>query len=875
MTARSLPILELREPLLSALRKQRRLILTAPTGSGKSTQVPQMLLDGGLLGSAGASPSNSGQVVILQPRRLPARMLAAWVAKDRGVKLGDEVGYQIRFDDVTSRATRIRYVTEGVLLRQMLSDETLRGVSAIIFDEFHERHLYGDITLARALQIQETLRPDLIIVVMSATLDVGPLRKYLEPCELLSSQGRTFPVEIDYLPKPVGDWPIWEAAVKELERLVAQHEGDALVFMPGGYEISRTVQAAQDALGSQFIVLPLHGDLPTNDQDAAVAQYDRRKVVVSTNVAETSLTIDGVRIVIDSGLARIPRYDPYRGINTLLVEKISRASADQRAGRAGRTAPGVCLRLWTPREHEQRPAQELPEVKRLDLSEVVLTLKASGVNDVHSFRWLESPGRQSLERAEGLLTDLGAIGRGGPPCPPNAATANEEGGHGSPPLRGITELGRRMLAFPLHPRYSRMLLAAQEYGCVRPVALIAALTQGRDLLVRRQGRQVEDARDDLFGGETQSDFFVLMRAWRYADRNGYNLERCRRLGIHAQSARQVGPLFEQFLNIAKREGLDTSEKRAATDAIQRCILLGFSDHVGRRLDAGTLRCELAHGRRGVLARESVAQNSPLLVVTEVHEIQSGTGKDKELNVLLTMATAIQKEWLQELFPGDFAETQAVVYDATQRRVFAERRTQFRDLVLEAERTEDVPPGDAARILAEEVLAGRCVLKNWDEAVEQWILRVNWLQEWMPELGTPAIGDDDRRTLVEQICHGATSYKQIKDKGVWPVVKGWLSPQQQAWVEEYAPERIELPGGRKAKVIYTMDGPPTLAARIQDLYGVKEGLWIAQRRVSVRIEVLAPNQRPVQVTENLATFWRETYPKLKLELRRKYPKHEWR
>jgi ATP-dependent helicase HrpB len=831
------------------------LILTAPTGSGKSTQVPQMLLDGGVLGSAGK------QVVVLQPRRLPARMLAAWVAKDRGVKLGDEVGYQIRFDDVTSRSTRIRYVTEGVLLRQMLSDDNLRGVSAVIFDEFHERHLYGDITLARALQIQETTRPDLIIIVMSATLDVGPRRKYLAPCDLLSSQGRTFPVDIEYLPKPVGDWPVWESAVKELERLAAQHEGDALVFMPGAYEISRTVQAAQDALGNRFIVLPLHGDLPTNDQDAAVAQYDRRKVVVSTNVAETSLTIDGVRIVIDSGLARIPRYDPYRGINTLLVEKISRASADQRAGRAGRTAPGVCLRLWTQREHEQRSAQELPEVKRLDLSEVVLTLKASGVNDVHAFRWFEPPSRQSLERAELLLKDLGAL-------------ENE--------TSAITELGRRMLAFPLHPRYSRMLLAAQEYGCVRPVALIAALTQGRDLLVRRQGRQIEDARDDLFGGETQSDFFVLMRAWRYADRNGYNLDRCRRLGIHAQAARQVGPLFEQFLDIAKREGLDVSEKRAASpapsgasDAIQRCILLGFSDHVARRLDAGTLRCELVHGRRGVLARESVVQNSPLLVATEIHEIQSGTGKDKELNVLLSMATAIQEEWLRELFPRDFAKAQAVVYDTTQRRVFAERRTQFRDLVLEAERSDDVLPDDAARIFADEVVAGRCVLKCWDDAVEQWILRVNWLHEWMPELNIPAIADGDRHALIEQICHGATSYKEIKDKSVWPVVKAWLSAQQQAWVEEYAPERIELPGGRRARVAYSADGPPTLAARIQDLYGVKEGLWIAQRRAPVRIQVLAPNQRPVQVTENLATFWRETYPKLKSELQRKYPKHEWR
>jgi ATP-dependent helicase HrpB len=379
----------------------------------------------------------------------------------------------------------------------------------------------------------------------------------------------------------------------------------------------------------------------------------------------------------------------------------------------------------------------------------------------------------------------------------------------------------------------------------------------------------------LFGGETQSDFFVLMRAWRYADRNGYNLDRCRRLGIHAQAARQVGPLFEQFLNIAKREGLDISEKRVASDAIQRCVLLGFSDHLARRLDAGTLRCELVHGRRGVLARESVVQNSPLLVATEIHEIQSGTGKDRELNVLLSLATAINEAWLRELFPSDFTEVQAVVYDTTQRRVFAERRKQFRDLVLEAGRSEDVPLDGAARILAEEVLARRCVLKNWDGVVEQWIVRVNRLREWMTELGVPAISDDDRRALVEQVCHGATSYKEIKDKAVWPVVKAWLSGQQQAWVEEYAPERFELPGGRRAKITYTMDGPPTLAARIQDLYGVKEGLWIAKRRVPVRIEVLAPNQRPVQTTENLATFWRETYPKLKVELQRKYPKHEWR
>jgi ATP-dependent helicase HrpB len=839
MSRTDLPIFEIRQTLLAAAAKQRRLIITAPTGSGKSTQVPQMLLDAGLLGA--------GQVVILQPRRLPARLLAAWVAQDRGATLGDEVGYQIRFDDVTSHNTRIRYLTEGVLLRQILTAPTLPGVNAIIFDEFHERHLYGDITLARAIQIQETTRPDLLIIVMSATLDVAAVEKYLSPCTIITSAGRTHPVELDYLAKPAGDMPVWELAAAELDRLTIEHPaGDALVFMPGTYEINRTVQAVRDRLGGSFVVFPLHGDLSANDQDAAVARYDQRKIVVATNVAETSLTIDGVRLVVDSGLARIPRFDPHRGINTLLIEKISRAAADQRAGRAGRTAPGHCLRLWTEREHDQRPAQELPEVKRLDLAEVVLTLKASGVTDVKNFRWLEAPSPQALDRAETLLQDLGATD------------------HQSQ----ITNLGRRMLAFPLHPRYARMLLAAGETNCVRPVALIAALTQGRDLLVRNQGRSVADARDDLFGGETESDLFVLMRAYRYAERNGYNVERCRKLGIHAQTARQVGPLYDQFLSIAKREGLDTEEKPANREAIMKCLLVGFSDHLAHRLDTGTLRCALVHGRRGMLARESCV-TAPLLVATEVAEVQG-----RDLNVLLNWVTAIKEDWLQELFPEDFSVSETVIYDTTMRRVFAERQKKFRDLVLDSERSDKPSKDAAAKILAEEVLAGRLVLHEWGTAVEQWICRVNRLREWLPDLNLPAITTEDRHALVEQICHGSVCYKEIKDKPVWPVVKSWLSGQQQAWVDEYVPERIELPGGRRAKVTYTADGPPRLAARIQDLYGV-QGLWVAARRVPVLIEILAPNQRPVQVTDNLANFWRETYPKLKQELQRKYPKHEWR
>ena len=855
-----LPIYELESELTGRLRTgERRLILQAPTGSGKSTQVPQMLLDAGLLGER-------CRAVVLQPRRLPARMLAARVSRERSVPLGAEVGYRIRLDNVTSARTRIEYVTEGILLRQMLADPGLRGIDAVLFDEFHERHLYGDITLARALDIQETIRPDLQILVMSATLETGILEKYLAPCATLVSRGRTFPVTTEYLPRPApfDRVPAWELAAEELARLATAHpEGDALVFMPGAFEIGRTLNEIRNhpRLG-QWLALPLHGELPPAEQDAAVAQYPgRRKVVVSTNVAETSLTIDGVRLVIDAGLARVARFDPYRGINTLLIEKVSRASADQRAGRAGRTAPGHCLRLWTEAEHGDRPAQETPEVRRLDLAEVALTLKASGVDDIHNFRWLETPERRALDRAETLLRDLGALDRD---------------------TGRINAVGRQMLAFPVHPRYARMLLAARERDCVRPVALIAALTQSRNLFTRSEGRKMDEERDDLLGAEHESDFFLLMRAFRFAENSRFDPGRCRRLGIHAQGARQAGELFAQFLDIEhKHGGSDDAQKdhgRDRSDDIRRCVLTGFSDQLARRLDEGTLRCQLVGNRRGVLARESAVGRARLVIAAEVREVQQ---RGDELNTLLSLATAVEEEWLKEMFPEDCSEGQEVFFDDTARRVMVRRQRRFRDLALDEKLSDDPPAEQAAALLAEEVLAGRCPLKNWDAAVDQWFARVNALAAWMPELGLPPVGPDDRRALVEQLCYGATTYKAIKERPVWPAVRAWLSPQQQGWVEDYAPERVELHttrGPRKVKLTYPEPGDgaaPVLAARIQELYDVTGSVKVGAGRVPVVIQVLAPNHRPIQVTQDLANFWRDSYPKHKLELQRKYPKHEWR
>ncbi len=848
----ALPIYDLDEEIVAALRGESggRLILQAPTGSGKSTQVPQILLDGGVLGS--------GRCVILQPRRLAARMLAKRVAEERGVSLGAEVGYHIRLDNVSSAKTRILFVTEGILLRQMLADPALRGISTLIFDEFHERHLYGDISLARALDLQETARPDLNIVVMSATLfeASGPvaaegsqLQRYLAPCQILTSQGRTFPVEIEHLRHDPKDDPPWELAGEAVSEHFDRTDGDILVFMPGAYEIQRTIREITHRVRGGCAVLPLHGELPASEQDKAVARTSQRKIIVSTNVAETSLTIDGVTMVIDCGLARVARYDPNRGINTLLIEKISRASADQRAGRAGRTAPGFCLRLWTQRDHDLRAASELPEIRRLDMAETVLSLKAARVNNLDTFRWMDRPEEKSLVRAEQLLRDLGALDF-------------QDG--------TITPTGRRMLSFPVHPRYARMFLAAEELGCVRAAALIAALTQSRSLLLRAD-RKIEEERAEIFG-EGISDFLILMRAYAYAQSHDFRIEALRPLAIHADAARMVKKLFEQFLDIARAEKLDINDRPASDEAIARSVLAAFADQVARRRSGGTLVCDIVHGRRGQLARASIAQNSRLIVAAEINEIE---GRGGDAQVILSLATEIEEAWLREMFPRDFQERTAHFFDNSQNRVVVRREKMFRDLVIESQDRDADPSPAATACLAQVVVDGDLKLNQWDDAVEQWIARVNFLAGAMPEQNLPVLGASEREYIIHLVCEDATNYREIKDRPVLARARSILSPPQQHLVDKHAPERLELPGGRRAKITYAAGSEPVLSARIQDLYGVNEDLKIAAGRVPLTIHVLAPNHRPVQVTKSLKTFWAESYPKLKQQLQRQYPKHEWR
>lgn len=840
----SLPIDALQADLVAACGRVRRLVLRAPTGSGKSTRIPQMLLDLNLV---------QGQIVVLQPRRIAARLLAARIAQERGVRLGGEVGYQIRFERVESAQTRIKFVTEALLLRQMASDPELKGVGAVVFDEFHERNLHSDVALALARRLQETHRPDLLIMAMSATLDTEGVAKWLGSAETLAADGRAYPVKVEYTHLPRNSTrPIWDAAAEQVRRVLSEEaEGDILVFMPGSYEIMRTIGAVRNLPESGGIdILPLYGELPPEEQDRAVKPSPGRKVIVATNVAETSLTIPGVRAVVDAGLARIARFDPHRGIDTLLVEPVSQASAEQRAGRAGRTGPGRCIRLWSQTDHEARPLREVPEIKRVDLSETILLLLSSGWGEAATFPWYEKPDDKALQRALTVLADLGAVDAQGK----------------------LTNLGRRMSVFPAHPRYARMLLAAGDLDCVYEVCRIAGLAQGRDILFRKVDDRTENARDSV-EQEDGSDFFPRLALLQRAVEMKFDADACDRFGVHGQAARQADQAARQFLRLAEGQGLPVSDRIADPAAVRRCLLLGFSDRLAVRLDAGTLRCALVHGRTGELRRESSIRNAKLLVAAEVDEIQARGG----VTTYLSLATAIEEAWLQELFPAEFSTVNQVRYDGSQRRVVTRVERRFRDLVLEAKERDDAPSDAASRLLAEEVAAGRLELEKWDAPVDAWIRRVNFLSKHCPELGIPPFDEAARRMVIEEVCAGAVAYRDIRDRPVFGVVRGWLTHEQAMALESYCPEKIVLPRKKHpARIEYTEDGQAEVEATVQELYDFPGSkLRVCLGKVPMVVCIQSPARRTQQRTTDLDAFWKGSYEGVKKELRGRYPKHEWR
>jgi ATP-dependent helicase HrpB len=833
-----LPIDSLKPDLHAAWSSARNFILRAPTGSGKSTRVPRFLLEWE------GFPSGK-QVLILQPRRMAARLLARRVASELEEPLGRTVGYQIRFESVRSAETRLLFVTEGLLLRMLSGRGALRDVGAILFDEFHERHLEGDVGLGLALEAQRGGWEGRLGI-FSATLETGGLGAYLPDAAVLESEGRQYPVEVHYLGDG-GRTPPWEqAAAGFREALAAGADGDMLIFMPGKFEIQRTVEALENLReGRGWDIFPLHGDLDAAAQDRAIGSGDRPRVIVSTNIAETSLTLPGIRTVIDSGLARMPDFDARRGVNTLLTEKISRASAEQRAGRAGRLAPGRCFRLWSDKDHAHREAFTPPEVSRLDLTETRLQLLSLGKDA--TFPWLEAPPERAWQRAGELLEDLGASHAG-----------------------SITALGREMARFPLHPRFSRILLAGQAAGCAELVLLSIALLEVRQLVLPLADKRKAAEREKWWTeAEGVSDLLRDVLVWQRAMEAGGSMAYCREWGVHGQAVRQAARIYQQLQRL-----LGAAEQTGGGSVAEfgKCLLTGYVDHLAMRLDRGTLRCELVHGRRGELRRNSLIGDARLFVAAEVEEREFRG----EATLFLGAATAVEEAWLDEIYPGERRVDCSERMDLQRRRVERVQRTQFRDLVLQEKTAGEPDPDRAGQVLARYIHSEGWTLKQWDHEAETWIRRVNVLASACPEWEIKPIRDEDRLLFIEQICEGATAYKEVKDRAVLPVLETWLPESMLPLLEDWVPTRFPLPGGSRAKLRYEADGTVVLPARIQQLYDVPgDSLAICKGRHRLRLEILAPNGRPVQITDDLDGFWTGQYPQIRKDLFGRYPKHEWR
>ena len=848
---RVLPVFEIADSLRAAMARGEkcRVLLKAPTGSGKSTAVPGMLADAGL----------TGVILVIEPRRMAARLLAGWVAKQRNSDIGHEVGYAVRYDTNYRKDSRIIYLTDGVFQRWIQDDPELSGVAAVVFDEFHERRLAVDVALARCLDLQEQTRPDLRLVVMSATLETAGLADYLAPATSLEAGGRTHPVQVLYRQDrpatqdrrggPPRETPIWEKMLTVCREACAMPEpGNILMFLPGTHEIRRTIELLETSpLARDWDVFPLYSALPPAAQEAAISPGSRPKIIVATNVAETSLTIDGVRTVIDSGLARTASFEPRRGINTLLITKISRAAAEQRTGRAGRTAPGRAFRLWSEADHGRRPEFEAPEVHRVDLAEAALLLKAAGVQEIRQFRWFTRPTEESLSRAERLLHDLGALDATGQ----------------------LTEEGRKMASLPLEPRFSRLMLAGHEHGCTAETAFIAATVQGDGIFTQKRGTS---GRKDFIFPDDGTDFAGEWRAFEAAEAMHFDPRRCDALGITARGARETAQGFQRLSALARRFGWDCQsvDFNLRREAIGKAMLASFSDQLAIRASQGTLACKLVGNRKGKLDDDSCVRHAPAFVAAEITEVEA-----REIIVHLRRATAIDPAWLAEIFPSDLTVSAGAAYDETRRRIVARKETRFRDLILEGKESDHgVNLDQAAELLARRVLTGEWILKNWDDSVTQWTARLASLSNWMPELGMPSWTEQDRADAIAQICHGSVSYKEIKEAKVWHVLRDWLNAAQRAALDSYCPERIQLANGQSAKITYAEGKDPFISLRVSHLFGIWETPCIASGRVPLLIHILTPGQKPWQVTKDLKGFWATGYAQMKKEVAGRYPRHPW-
>jgi len=821
-----LPIDEVMPDIVSSLRANSSLVVQAPTGAGKTTRVPPALLDSGL--------ADRGQILMLEPRRLAARAAARRMSTERGTSLGEEIGYQVRFDRRATTRTRILVVTPGILLRMLQDDPFLDGISAIIFDEFHERGLESGLALGMVRVVQQSVRPELRIVVMSATLDTKRIADYLS-CPIVASEGKVFPVEILYQPKPnEQSWPL--AASNGVRRLLSRTSGDVLVFLPGMGEIRQTARELESiAVEHDLIVLPLHGDLPPEQQDSALLPQNFRKVVLATNVAETSVTVEGITGVVDTGLARVLRFDPHVGLDRLEIEPISRASADQRLGRAGRTRPGICIRLWSEVAHRSRLEQTEPEIQRIDLSGAVLQLLSMGEKDVLRFPWLDPPPEKNVDQAIELLRRLGAL------------VQNE-----------LTPIGKRMARLPVHPRLGRMLLEAESLNCVPRAALAAAMIAERDPFLRSSAAPPKSVL-------SESDMLDRVEALEDFERTGrfqFTIGELHRGGAQfvLKARDQLMRLFAgdvKFANTLRKQG-------SGDDGLLRSLFAAYPDRLARRRNPASPRGIMVGGRGVKLMPSSRVLEPEFFLCIDV---DAG-----DTEAIVRLASGVRRDWL----PADrIIESKRVEFNPHTEKVEAKRLVHFEDLLLDS--TSVLLPD--AEATAPVLVAA--ALEQWervrpanDSPAGQYLLRVRCLSGWMPDLGLPAFDEIALREILGWLCASCRSFDELRKADWLGVIQSRLTHTQRMLIEREAPEKITVPAGSQIALAYEEGRAPVLAVRIQELFGLPDTPRIAGGRIKVLLHLLAPNYRPQQVTDDLASFWTNTYPTVRKELRARYPKHAW-
>ncbi len=819
-----LPIEDVLPDLKTALRERTEAVLQAPTGAGKTTRVPLALLGEEWLGD--------DKIIVLEPRRLAARAAAQYMAKQLGEQAGETVGYRVRMDTQVSGRTRIEVVTEGVLTRMLQDDPALEGVGAVLFDEFHERNLQADLGLALTLQAREVFRPDLRVLVMSATLDTGPIAGLVDDAPLIQSEGRSYPVKVHYADRPVKD-RIEPAVASTVQAVLRETDGDVLVFLPGAGEIRRTESRLEGEVPSDVTLHPLFGNLPPDEQDAAIAPSPEgeRKVVLATDIAETSLTIEGIRVVVDSGLRRAPRFDATTGMTRLETVRISQASADQRKGRAGRVAPGTCYRLWTERTQHHLDPHTAPEIENADLAPLALELAMWGTPDPSELRWLDPPPTDTYEQAQDLLRRLGAV--------------DEDG--------AITDHGREMSDLGLHPRLAHMLINAQALGQGAVACDLAALLSERDIF-KGQGEAPDvdlrlrlEALHRLRRGERPTPNHARSYVVPYGA-----VGHVRKVADHWRSKLSVDPEWE-----------------GDVEATGLLTVFAYPDRIAQRREGQAGRFRLRNGRAVKLPRPQLLSDADYLVAAHVD------ARRRENRIFL--AAPISEEEIVDYFGDQIKAETDVSWDPEARRVQARRREQLGALTVTEGPIESPDPTEVAEALMDGIREEGLELLPWTDHARQLQHRIQFLHhhlgdDW-PDVRDESLLDSLEDWLLPHL-YGLKRADDLQQLNLPQILRERLTYDQRDRLEAWAPTHVTVPSGFDRPIDYSDPETPALAVRLQELFGQTETPRIAQGRVPLTLHLLSPAQRPVQITQDLAHFWEDTYYDVRKDMRGRYPKHYW-